>query len=261
MDGRQGQQMCSNSDQSFTAPPSIDAIQHQLEQRFVLMRGVGKLQRRSIFALEHGMDRLERASLELALRDALRGPGYRPSRHWLAWTVYACELAYADDGTDYWHRLESSMPGWSVNWRTGLRQWFEDFSIEFGGYRPVGRWAETYSIISWPLCHAVLPRDLHWQLTRTLCELRHQFPTRKGFGATALGHFIACRNKGGSSRFENLLEESELVGLLARSLISEPADGSRLCDMAVDRILADMQADKMTHPWLYRAADATGPGF
>src|SRR3712207_7713201 len=52
------------------------------------------------------------------------------------------------------------------------------FKRQFAGATPSGRWAEHFSIIAWPITHAILPRDLQQQLARILYDLRHSFSAR-----------------------------------------------------------------------------------
>ncbi|MCA1196374.1 hypothetical protein K9B35_00195 [Sphingomonas sp. R647] len=233
-----------------TANVALSLLQDRLETTFKSLWDQRKLSRRPVFALEHGLSTLERARLQRDLRAAVRQPRYRPGRHWLAWIVYAAELAYHDDGVEYWRRFDTHMPGCSPSLRTALRDWFETFASSFGGYRPVGRWAQSYPIISWPHCHALLPRDLHWQLGRTLYEFRYELPQQARSSPAMLGRFIARMNRGGSSRFENLLEQEMLVGLLVQALVARDAAAiDTLHPAAIKRLLADIGADAMAAAW------------
>ena len=83
--------------------------------------------------------------------------------------VYAAELGYRYSGDEYWQTFEAQTPGWaqSAN-RECIRSVFEKFSDTFGGARPSGAWANWFSIISWPVTHAVLPADLQRQFARLL---------------------------------------------------------------------------------------------
>ena len=100
--------------------------------------------------------------------------GYRPFRNWLVWIVFATEQGYDYDGDEYWNTFERRMPVWDRGWRPSLRAWFGKFHETYGGFRPVGSWANHFSIIAWPITHALLPKDLQVQLARALYALRYQ---------------------------------------------------------------------------------------
>lgn len=239
------------------APLEIGALQVRLETNFKILHEARRSRRLPVFAFEHGLSADERISLEDGLRAALRQPRYRPAAHWLAWIVYATELAYADDGDEYWRRFDTAMPGWSLGSRNSLRDWFETFASRFGGYRPVGRWAGTYAIISWPLCHALLPRDLQWQLGRTLYEFRYQLPQMVKDRTTMVADYIHRVNRGGSSRFENLIEQRGVVGVLVEALLDRRSTSQGLlCSSAVERIVHDIRHDPMAEHWFSEVWDA-----
>ena len=100
-----------------------------------------------------------------------------PSRdHWLVWVVYSAELGYRYAGDEYWQTFEQETPRWTVNGdRYRVREFYRRLEREFGGAVPSGRWAEHFSIICWPITHAILPKDLQVQLARTLYEARYMF--------------------------------------------------------------------------------------
>lgn len=238
---------CSPNENAIAA---LSLLQDRLEANFKNIRDRRKLDRRPVFALEHGLSALERASLERDLRVAVLQPRYRPASHWLVWIVYAAELAYNDDGAEYWRRFERQMPGCNPSLRTTLRDWYENFASSYGGYRPTGRWVQTYPIISWPHCHALLPRDLHWQLGRTLYEFRHDLPRLMRSAPIMLGGFIARMNRGGSSRFEYLLDEELLVGHLVQAIVARDcATIDQLHPAVVERIVGDIRDSAMATAW------------
>jgi hypothetical protein len=122
-------------------------------------RGTNRSER-PIFGLEHGLDTQEVQALEAALRAHIAD--CPPSQdHALAWIVYSSELGYRYSGDEYWQTFEEETPGWTDHGdRYWLRQCYREFQREFGGAVPSGAWADHFSIICWPITHAVLPKDL-----------------------------------------------------------------------------------------------------
>ena len=174
-----------------------------------------------VFALEHGLAPAE----VLAVSDKLRAPirVVPPVReHALAWTVYATEIGYGYAGDEYWQTFEAKTPGWTEN---GTRGWIRDafvaFQKKFAGARPSGPWAEQFSIIAWPITHAILPRDP--AATRPHPS---RFGLRRAFDAAA-PDFIAARSWKTSARFQNLVQAPALVGQIAAALLLQGKEGFR----------------------------------
>ena len=113
---------------------------------------------RPVFGLEHGLDPEEILALEHAARANLRYRG--PSRgHSLVWVVYSSEFGYRYSGDEYWQTFERDTPGWNqTGYRYSLRNYYRQFQRDFGGAVPSGPWAEHFSIICWPITHAILPQ-------------------------------------------------------------------------------------------------------
>ena len=74
------------------------------------------------------------------------------------WIVFATEQGYDYDGDEYWHTFERRMPLWDRRWRPNLRSWFGKFQKTYRGLLPIGRWANFFSIIAWPITYALLPK-------------------------------------------------------------------------------------------------------
>ena len=128
-----------------------------------------------IFGLEHGFPEHELKELQEEIRAHIKETP-PANEHWLAWVVYASEVGYRYAGDEYWLTFESTTPKWKqYGERDWLRRCFQAFHKHYGGARPTGTWAENFSIICWPITHAILPQDLQRQLARILYELRHSF--------------------------------------------------------------------------------------
>ena len=231
--------------------------QTRLERQFAALRGHRGTNgsERPIFALEHGLDAQEIRALEAALRAHIADRP--PSRdHALAWIVYSSELGYRYSGDEYWQTFEQETPGWTDHGnRYWLRQWFRNFQKEFGGAVPTGLWAEHFSIICWPITHAVLPKDLQRQLARILYELRHLFSGDILESPVSLGELIAARSWNTTSRFQNLTQETRLLGQIAAALLFQGdfGTGNLIHPAALRRIGEDLDQERRAREWLRRA--------
>ena len=215
---------------------------------------------RPVFGLEHGLDPAEVKDLEQAIRGEIRYR--RPSRlHSLVWVVYSSELGYRYSGDEYWQTFEQETPYWTQNGdRYALRDYFRRFQREFGGAEPAGPWAEHFSIICWPITHAILPRDLQLQLARTLYELRYRFSRDILESTDALGELIAAKSWDATSRFQNFVQEKELVGQIAAALLlrDELGTGDLIHPKALERISEDVDRQRQAREWLRSARQSAG---
>src|SRR5579875_3474367 len=207
---------------------------------------------RPIFGLEHGLDQHEVEAVMTAVRAHI--VDRPPSRdHALAWIVYSSELGYGYSGDEYWQTFELKTPRWD---RNGDRYWIRDcyrqFQREFGGALPSGAWAEHFSIICWPITHAILPKDLQRQLARILYELRHSFSGDLLESPTALGEVIAARSWSATSRFQNLAQETQLVGQIAAALLLQGESGpdNLIHPATLRRISQDLDRERRSREWL-----------
>ncbi len=210
---------------------------------------------RPIFALEHGLAAPELDDLDDEVRAEIAGRS--PSReNSLPWIVYASELGYRYAGDEYWQTFEECTPGWADH---GDRHWirtaFQDFYENYGGARPSGLWAEHFSIICWPITHAILPRDLQRQLARILYELRHGFQADMFESPHLLGERIAAASWRASSRFQNFAQEPALVGQIAAALLfhDDLLAAELILPATLERIASDLDQERRTRTWLHGA--------
>ncbi|HKX46485.1 MAG TPA: hypothetical protein VJP77_07265 [Planctomycetota bacterium] len=211
-----------------------------------------------LFALEHGLAQAELLSLQSTVRAHIQVAA--PSRnHQLVWTVYAAEMGYGYAGDEYWQTFEEQTPGWTLH---GKREWIRDafvaFQRKFAGAKPSGPWAEKFSIIAWPITHAILPRDLQQQLARALYDLRHAFSAELFDEPQRLGDFIAARSWNTSARFQNLVQAPALVGQIAAALLLQGKEGFKtlLHPMTLKRIGDDLDRERRGRDWLRGARRA-----
>jgi hypothetical protein len=208
-----------------------------------------------IFVLEHGLGSRELLDLTTEIHSQIVAAP-PDDGHGLPWIVYAAELGYRYSGDEYWQTFEEETPGWLAHGdRYWIRRCFQRFHKQLGGAKPSGPWAEHFSIICWPITHAVLPIDLQRQLARILYELRHSFSADLFASPTKLGEFIAARSWNATSRFQKLAEEPQLVGQIATALLLQGESGTRglLHPATLARISQDLDRERRARDWL-RAA-------
>ena len=228
--------------------------QARLSQHFATLRdsrrtrGIGE----PLFALEHGLIQTEVEALEEAVRTHIASRP--PSRdHWLVWIVYSAELGYRYAGDEYWQTFESATPGWIANGdRYRIRGFYQRFQREFGGAVPSGRWAEHFSIICWPITHAILPKDLQTQLARTLFESSSLLSEDVLGSPELLGDLIAVGSRNASSRFLNLAQETRLLGQIAAALLfqGQAGWGDLIYPATLERISEDLDRERQAREWL-----------
>lgn len=192
----------------------------RLDEHFCALRA-DRPQTRPVFALEHGLNAGELEALQAAVRNRLREAEPTAS-HCLPLVVYATELGYRFDGTEYWPAFERETPGWTIygdrNW---LRRAFRYFAERYGGAKPEGRWARHFGIIAWPITHAVLPRDLQRHLVRALYDLRLILRSLTAADPEDLGDLIGAGATSASNRFLQFCQQPALVGQIALALYEE----------------------------------------
>jgi hypothetical protein len=225
---------------------TLNAWQDRLNEHFQSLHGSAERGTRPIFALEHGLDDEELADLAKALQEHIRWT--QPANgHWLAWTVFAAEVGYKFAGDQYWQTFKEQLPGWDQHEdRYYVRDAFRRFHRNFGGAMPSGAWANNFTIISWPIANAVLPKDLQRHLASVLFETRHLFTKSLIEDPRSLGVVIEAHSLWTSSRFRQFAEEHDLVGRIAAALLS-PAEStaeSLLSLPTLRRITADMQREQ-----------------
>ena len=210
---------------------------------------------RPVFGLEHGLQPREVRDLEAAVRAHIsRAPPLK--RHALSWIVYSSELGYRYVGNEYWQTFEEETPGWV---RRGDRYWIRDryleFEREFGGARPSGAWAAHFTIICWPITHAILPKDLQRQLARVLYDLRHHFSGENLKSPRQLGQLVAARSWSSPSRFRNFAQETQFLGQIVRALLfqGEFDTGGLIDARTVSRISRDLSLERQAREWLQGA--------
>lgn len=204
-----------------------------------------------IFALEHGLSDSELDEISEQLRSRLNA-GLRLAPHWLLWTIYATERGYAYEGGEYWQSFEDATPGWDSGDRYRVSAWFSKFQKTYNGVVPSGLWASHFRIIAWPITHAVLPRYLQQQFARTLYELRYTLARLTTIEPAVIGRLVANNVYYASTRFEQFLQQEELVGRIVLALLhQDPRAGEEpLLPATLARIVADLEQVRHARGWL-----------
>ena len=234
---------------------SLDQWQERLQSHFAQLASLRSYSDFPLFALEHGLTEDEFAEITDLLHAELEG-GWKLGRHWLLWVVYATEMGYDYDGGEFWPSFEQRTPHWretiTSTRRNQLRSWFSRFQTIYHGVKPSGEWAEHFSIIAWPITHAILPRYLQWQFGRTLYDLRYQLAHLEALSPSAVGELLAANAWEAPSRFQEFLQQQELAGRIVLALLSDRTlEGqSPIYPQTLERLVSDLERVQSTREWL-----------
>jgi hypothetical protein len=218
--------------------------QANLEAHFSSLRDERAALGYPVYALEHGIPAEEIDAWRKELSRELAGMQSLQNDHWLPWLIIAAEVGYNYDGDEYWRSFAQAIPEWrQFGSRETIRFWFNAFSEKFAGLHPRGRWAEHFSFIAWPIAHAILPMDLQGQFARRLYDLRYELARGAELTIEDIGKLIQSGDPGGSSRFQNLLEQTELTGRLVLALRDEDVQDAipAIHRPTLSRIVADLE--------------------
>ncbi len=236
-------------------PMTLNQWQERLEAHFAQLRDE-RLKRGAngpVFALEHGLSAEELAELQNQLHEFVNPA----ERHYLAWAVYAAEIGYQFSGNEYWATYSRLTPNWtdSNSNRDFIRDSFRSFRRKFNGVEPQGPWAKQFTIICWPITHAILPRDLQLQLARVLYGIRGLFTPELLRSPELLGEQIEIHSWDASSRFHDLCCEHLLIGQLATGLLltQESKEESLILPSTLRRIAIDLDRNQRSREWLKSA--------
>lgn len=213
-----------------------------------------------VFALEHDLASSDLDDLKAAVRVVVAlGFDQKHWRvNWLPFVVYAAELGFAYVGEEFWLTFESSTPRWNIYGdRARLRMWFQRFGKEYGGAIPVGAFAKNFSIIAWPITHAVLPRYLQRNLAHLLFEFRMGLTTDLLRQPEELGKHLAARAWDYTERFRLFCEQTSLLGHVAAALLSGDDEGSPyLLHATLLRLVEGLEQESQAKYWLQGARHA-----
>ena len=236
---------------------TLNDWQLRFESHFSRLRDErrGNSTRSTVYALEHGLTPDEVSSFVGHVRQSIRST-HRPAHgHRLVWAIYATEVGYGYSGEEYWATFASQTSNWedSNQNREYIRTAFKEFQTHYGGAEPRGRWANHFSIICWPITHAILPQDLQRELAYSLYRIRYDFDSALLADPVQLGRAIARDAElVAGSRFRQFAEDQLLVGQIAASLLLEERDRSRshIIPATLIRITDDLTKSRRSLEWL-----------
>ena len=229
----------------------LDKWQDRMERHFSVLAEQRLAMGLPLFALEHGLSDSELDEISGQLRLCLKN-GLRLAPYWLLWTIYAAERGYTYGGDEYWQSFEEITPGWDSSDRYRVSAWFSKFQRIYNGVVPSGPWADHFSIIAWPITHAVLPRYLQQQFARALYDLRFILLRLNSIEPAVIGRMIATNASHVTTRFEQFLQQEELVGRIVLAILHrDPRQGEDpLLPTTLDRIVRDLEQARNARSWL-----------
>ncbi|GEL96113.1 hypothetical protein CCO02nite_27710 [Cellulomonas composti] len=208
-----------------------------------------------VFALEHDLPPDDLDLLKGAVRNAIKlGHLSRYQRAWLPFVVYAAEVGYGYVGDEYWTTFTSLTPRWTSQERSTVRDWFVQFHRDFGGAHPSGAWADHFTIIAWPITHAVLPTYLQRNLAKLLFEFSGALTSDLLDDPEALGVRLARRASNYTERFRIFCQNTALVGQVAVALLSGESEPTPfLSASTLARIVDGLSTESQARNWLKSA--------
>lgn len=233
----------------------LATAQLQLEQHFATLTDVRKPIGHPVYALEHGLDPDAIAALAQAASTDLRVFGAR-NKYWLVWIVLSAEAGYRYAGEEFWPELEVAPGEWRNNAnRTWLRRQYERFADRFGGPTPVGRWAEQFSNIAWPITNAILPRYLQAHFAEHLFASRYALADLAATEAQRIGELLSDQYRGSSSRFADFLQQTDLTTQIVLALRDEDLGDAapRITPGLLQRMVDNLEQQRESREYL-RAA-------
>jgi hypothetical protein len=231
-------------------------LQTRLDQHFRSLRAEREGLSYPVYALEHGLEPAEINELRLSLSYDLNRSRSMRKQHWLLWTVVAAEIGYSYEGEEFWQSFSAQVPLWQrFGNRNTIRDWFETFAKTYSGFIPQGRWAKHFGIIAWPISHSILPRDLQAHFARLLYDIRFDLARQANLGVERVEQLLAARDPSGSSRFNDLLEQTQLLARVVLALRDEDVQGAvqPIYPPTLARLVSDIGAKRSAREWLKEA--------
>lgn len=228
----------------------LTQLQQRLEEHFEELSKARDTSSYPIFALEHGLNESNVEEVKSIFRSP-SGKRLLSSQYWLLWVIYAAELGYNYKGDEYWGSFEEQTPWWDYRNRTKIKAWFRKFQKAYSGFSPSGRWAEHFSIIAWPITHAILPLYLQRQFAKLLYELRFSLASPSALVQTSVGRLLSIHASHASTRFRAFLEQEELTGQIIAALLGGNSTEAELIHSpTLQRITEDLERVRNAREWL-----------
>ena len=230
---------------------AMKELQDRLHAHFRSLANAREQSGFPIFALEHGLSPEELKRINALLRARHRDQ-LPLAPHWLLWVVYASEAGYGYTGDEYWPSFQKQIPTWQFHDRPKIKSWFARFQKAYNGVVPSGPWAEQFSIIAWPITHALLPRYLQRQFAKQLFDLRFRLALGSSSNTGSIGRLLAAHASHASTRFQQFLEQEELTGQIVVALLREQSAGAKelIHTPTLKRMIADLEQVRNSREWL-----------
>ena len=211
-----------------------------------------------VFALEHDLGEVNLRLLFGAVRAVIaQGLLARHRQLWLPFVVYAAEEGYDYVGDEYWPSFEQATPGWRNDQRPWLKEQFLKFANEYGGAVPTGAFAKNFTIIAWPITHAVLPTYLQRHLAQLLYEFRTGLSASLLSDPPELGMRLAARAQGYTERFRIFCQNTALLGQVASALLSgDDEESPYLVTSTLQRLVEGLSRERQSRHWLTLARES-----
>jgi hypothetical protein len=240
----------------------LAGVSTHLQNRYAALAALRAPLRIPVYAFEHDLPPAQIADLKAEASRKLQREGLRDA-DWLIWIALAAEAGYSYAGEEFWPQLETTTEEWRPNDRRNkLREWYRSFRKRFQGPIPVGRWAEHFSIISWPVANAVLPVYLQTLFARHLYDFREEVAGQAAREPVGIGDLLHRRYLGNSSRLEDFLEQTELTTQVVLALRDEDQGEatSRISPGALARIVGDLSRRREAREYLSEARNVLRAG-
>ncbi len=230
---------------------TLNDYQDRLHTHFGSLASARRRSGFPIFALEHGLSPKVLHRINVMLRDRQRAR--QPvATHWLLWAVYASEAGYGYAGDEYWPSFEKQTPNWQFHDRPKIKNCLVRFQKSYKGVVPSGPWAEHFTIIAWPITHALLPKYLQRQFAKLLYDLRFRLASASALDAGAIGQLLSAHASHTSTRVQEFLEQEELTGQIVAALLrGESVDTEELIHaQTLTRVVEDLERVRSSREWL-----------
>lgn len=205
-----------------------------------------------VFALEHSLSEDEISGITKQFKSSSKYFCFN-DRYWLLWVLYAAEIGYSYEGYEYWQSFGGKYDNIEANYRNKIKKWYLKFQNKYNGVKPTGKWAEHFTIISWPITHAILPSYLQKQFARTLFDLRHNLIALPSLDPLTIGKLLANKVNLPSNRFQEFLEQEELIGRIVLALLGDEASLKNqpiIYEHTLRRIFNDLNSVNSSRLWL-----------
>ena len=232
---------------------SLDLLQERVQRHFKSLTHIRGNSDLPVFALEHGLSGEDLNQLRSTLRSHRKTRSLSAS-NWLLWVIYATEVGYDYTGQEYWSSFEEQTPGWESRDRYRIKTWFKKFQRTYNGVEPSGPWAEHFTIIAWPITHAILPVYLQRQFARALFDLRYRLASMETHDPQTIGRLLAINAHMPTTRFREFLQQEELIGRIVLALLGlgqEASEGDQpIYQKTLERIVSDLDKVRTSREWL-----------